>query len=78
MADAPLKPLPAADDEFWQVGKESAAIGIHKVKKASCETHQWRQYENEAECLNCHIGYYLGPGGYVKDKHIYIKDTRVI
>jgi hypothetical protein len=62
-----LDPLPESGDDYWK----GAEVKLHRLDpKPECK-HQFIQHRNEAECKNCHIGFFLSPEVRVEKGHIY-------
>ena len=72
-----LSELPASDDEFWEYA-ETNVIDMKKREAKKCSHSFIHRGSREVECIKCHMGFMLGLGWHIKNKHVYYKDKLVI
>jgi hypothetical protein len=55
--------------------EQKLSLGPNRV----CNEHNFvRRKQSEAYCTKCPVGYYIPPGGELKEGHIYIDGQRLI
>lgn len=68
---------PSENKEFW--GDAEIHTGITPHSELSEDGHHFiRVAGNEAQCTKCHWGFYLDPGDYVEDGHLYTAKKKFI
>lgn len=68
--------LPASGDEFWN---EAIKFSNEGRPRKECSHNFIYRSATEAECSNCHIGFFLlGEGEEIKEGHVYKHDKLVI
>lgn len=65
-----ISDLPRKGSKYWT--EVDADVKLHTLHYQECKHEFAFNTTNEVECKKCHIGFFLGTRGSLKDGHVYI------